>query len=208
MYPTFYRNQQPTTSYIRVFHASPNSPAVDVYANDDLIVEDLSYENISPYMPVPAANYNIKVYPAGTMTDPVINMDVYIPSNIVFNVAAIGALPDISLYPIPEPSVAQDSGNACVRFVHLSPNAPAVDIKLDDGTMVFDNVAYKGITNYACIPAETYTFTVSPAGSTDVVLTVPDVKVAANIYYTIYAIGLLGEDPSLQAMLVSEPREE
>ncbi|HHX61085.1 MAG TPA: DUF4397 domain-containing protein [Epulopiscium sp.] len=208
MYPSFYRKEQPTTSYIRVFHTSPNSPAVDVYANDDLIVENLSYGKISPYIPVPAANYKIKVYPTGKIMDPVINTEVYIPSNIVFNVAAIGTLPNLSLYPVPEPSIAQNSGNACVRFVHLSPNAPAVDVKLDNGTMVFDNVAYKGITNYTCIPAGTYTFKVSPAGSKDVVLTVPDVKLDANIYYTIYAIGLVGEEPSLQAILITEPRED
>lgn len=207
MYPTFYRQEQPNLSYIRILHASPNSPAVDVYANNDLVAENLSYENISPYIPVPAANYNLQVYPTGQMADPVINTDVYIPPNFVFNVAAIGTLPDISLYPVPEPSIAQNSGNACVRFVHLSPNAPAVDIKLDNGTMVFDNVAYKGVTNYACIPAGTYTFMVSPTGSSDVALSVPNVDLDANVYYTIYAIGLAGEEPSLQAILVTEPRE-
>lgn len=207
MYPNLYRKEKSMPSYIRVFHASPNSPAVDVYANDNLIVENLSYEEVSAYIPVPSDNYNITVYPTGEKMDPVIDTDVYIPPNIVFNVAAIGTLPKISLYPIPEPSVAQSSGNGCVRFVHLSPNAPAVDIKLANDTMVFDNVAYKSITNYACIPAGTYTFQVSPAGSPDVVLTVPDVSLEADTYYTIYAIGLLGEDPSLQALLFSEPRE-
>ncbi len=208
MYPNLYRKEQPTISYIRVFHASPNSPAVDVYANDNLIAENLSYEDLSPYVPVQSANYTLKVYPTGKKEDPVIDTEVYIPPNIVFNVAAIGTLPKLSLYPVPEPSVAQDSGNACIRFVHLSPNAPAVDIKLDNDMVVFDNVAYKGITNYACIPSGTYTFKASPAGSEDVVLTVPDVTLNANIYYTIYAIGLLGQDPALQAVLIEEPREE
>lgn len=208
MYPNLYRKEQPTRSYIRVFHASPNSPAVDVYANDNLLVKNLSYQDVSPYIPVPSGTYNLMVYPTGKTENPVIDTDVYIPPKIVFNVAAIGTLPDISLYPVPEPSVAQDSGNACIRFVHLSPNAPAVDIKLDNGMVVFNNVAYKGITNYACIPSGTYTFQVSPAGAKDVVLTVPDVLLDANNYYTIYAIGLLGEEPSLQAMLIEEPREE
>lgn len=208
MYPNLYRKEQPTISYIRVFHASPNSPAVDVYANDNLILENLSYEDISPYIPVPADNYNLKVYPTGEMMNPVINTDVYIPPNTVFNVAAIGTLPNISLYPVPEPSVGQDSGNACVRFVHLSSNAPAVDIKLDDGTLVFDNVVYKGITNYACIPSGVYAFKVSPASSEDVVLTVPDLNLNPNTYYTIYAIGLSGKAPNLQAILVEEPREK
>ena len=37
-----YRAMQ-MNSYIRVFHASPNAPAVDVYANGNLIVKDLVY---------------------------------------------------------------------------------------------------------------------------------------------------------------------
>ena len=60
MYPKFYRQEEPTTSYIRVFHASPNSPAVDIYANDNLIVEALEYKDASAYIPLPPANYNIK----------------------------------------------------------------------------------------------------------------------------------------------------
>jgi len=195
------------TSYIRVLHASPNAPAVDIYANDDLIVENLSFKEISPYLSVPPATYNIRVYPAGTKNDPVIDTDVYIPPNSVFNVAAIGTLPNISLYPIPEPSIVQESGNACVRFVHLSPDAPAVDIQLGDGTIAFNDVSYKGISNYICLPPDTYTFKVVPTGSNDIVLTVPDVALSGNIYYTIYALGLIGETPNLEAMLITEPRE-
>jgi hypothetical protein len=32
----------------------------------------------------------------------------------------------VSLYPIPEPIMGQKFGRLCVRFVHLSPNAPAL----------------------------------------------------------------------------------
>lgn len=197
---------KPANSYIRVFHAVPNAPAVDIYANDNLLVEKLAYKGLSPYLPVASGNYNIKVYPSGQMTNPVVDTDVYIPQNSVFNVAAIGALPNITLYPIAEPISAQNSGGPCVRFVHLSPNAPAVDVKLADGTIVFSNTSYKGITNYTCIPSGTYTFQVTPAGTNDVVLTVPNVKLDPNNYYTIYAIGLVGNSPALEAINILEPR--
>lgn len=201
----FYRAMQ-MNSYIRIFHASPNAPAVDIYANGNLIVKDLAYKELSQYIPVPPGNYNIKVYPSGQMTNPVINTNISIPPNAIFNVAAIGIHPNISLYPIPEPITAQNSGKACVRFIHLSPNAPAVDIKLADGTRVFNNVTYKDITAYACIPEGTYTFTVSPSSTNNVVLTVPNVKLNADNYYTIYAVGLVGKVPPLEAIIVPEPR--
>ncbi|WP_242948907.1 DUF4397 domain-containing protein [Clostridium amylolyticum] len=193
-------------SYIRVFHASPNAPAVDVYANGNLLVRNLSYKEVSQYLPVPAGIYNIKVYPSGKMINPVINTTVSIPENSVFNVAAIGTLPNISLYPIPEPIMGKKSGRPCVRFVHLSPNAPAVDIRLADGTKVFNNVSYEGITDYACVPAGNYTFKVNIAGTDNTALTVPNVKLDNNTYYTIYAVGLVGNSPALEAVLLTEPR--
>ncbi len=72
------------------------------------------------------------------------------------------------------------------RIAHISPNAPAVDIKLSDGTKVFNNVGYKDITDYACIPVGTYDFMVTLAGTNKVVLTVSDIKLDLDNYYTIY----------------------
>lgn len=193
-------------SNIRVLHASPNAPSVDVYANDNLIIKNLAFKELSQYIPVPSGNYNIKVFPTGVKTNPVIDTNVFVPENTIYNVAAIGELPNISLYPIQEPTSANNTGTSCVRFIHLSPNAPAVDIKLADDTIVFSNVPYKSIANYVCVPPGTYTFKVSPAGSNDVVLTVPNVKLEPNNFYTIYAVGLVGESPNLEALLVPEPR--
>ena len=199
-----YMMQQQNNSNIRVLHASPNAPAVDVYANDNIIVKNLPYKEVSSYIPVPSGNYNIKVYPTGTKSNPVIDTNVYIPEKSFYTIAAIGELPDISLYPIQEPVSANKSNMACVRFIHLSPNAPAVDVKLPDNSIVFNNVPYKGIANFTCVPPGTYTFKVTPTRTDDVVLTVPDVMLHPNTFYTIYAVGLVGETPSLEALLVPE----
>lgn len=201
----YYRANQMNSS-IRVFHASPNTPNVDIYANGNLIVKDLAYNEVSKYITVTPGNYNITVYSSGQTTNPIINTNVDIPANTIFNVAAIGTFPDVSLYPIQEPTIAQNFGRPCIRFVHLSHNAPAVDIKLSNGIKVFTNVGYKGITDYACVPTGTYTFTVSPAGTDNVVLTIPNVKLDPNNYYTIYAIGLAQKSPPLEGIVLSEPR--
>ena len=197
---------QQMNSHIRVLHASPNSPAVDVYANGNLLISDLAYMEISPYLPVASANYTITVFPSGETANPVIDTEVFIPENTIFNLAAVGELPDVSLFPIPEPATVPTSGRACVRFVHLSPNAPAVDITLADGSEVFTDIEYLEATDYVCVPSQTYTFQVTPTGSDDIVLTIPNVQLSSNNVYTIYAVGLVGETPTLEALLVTEPR--
>ncbi len=203
----FYRSESPTpNSYIRVFHASPNAPSVDVYANGNLIIKNLAYKQLSPYVPVIPGDYNIKVYPTGVTTNPVIDTTVNIPKNTIFNLAIIGKLPNISLLAIPEPIGQINFGRACIRFIHLSPTAPNVDIVLTDGTNVFNNVGFKDITDYACVPAGTYSFNIIPTGTTNVALTIPNVQLSANTFYTLYAIGDLKGNPPLEALLVTEPR--
>ncbi|WP_432405456.1 DUF4397 domain-containing protein [Wukongibacter sp. M2B1] len=201
----WYRNT-PNDAYIRVLHASPNVPAVDIYANGNLIIENLGYKQLSKYLSVAAGNYNIEIYPTGQRNNPVLDTDLYIPKGTVFNITVIGEAPNISLYPIPEPTTKQNFGRPCIRFVNLSPNAPNVDVTLSDGREIFTNVGYKNFTDYACIPTGTYTFQISPTGTNDIVVTVPNVNLMPNNYYTIYAVGLADGSPPLQAVVASEPR--
>ena len=55
-------------AWVRVLHASPDAPAVDVKANGANILTDVAFGVISDYLPVAAGAYNIKVCAAGTAT--------------------------------------------------------------------------------------------------------------------------------------------
>jgi hypothetical protein len=115
-------------------------------------------------------------------------------------------LDNISLVAIPDANVPMETGKSMLRFAHLSPNAPAVDITLPDGTPLFQNVSFKNLTNYIAVPPGNYTVLVRLAGTTNNVLTVPNLNLGANNYYTAYAIGLAGEDPSLEAVLLTDKK--
>lgn len=200
----FYR-MMPTeamdTTYIRIFHASPDAPPVDVYLNNRLVVSNLRYRNFTEYLQVPAGVSNVKVFPAGNTQNPVINTNVNIPPNTILTVAAINKLQDISLYPIEDTPMPIPMGKVYVRFGHLSPNAPSVDIRLPDGTNLFEDVEYKEITDYILVDPGTYTLDAYPTGTDDRVLHVPNVTLEPNRFYTVYAIGLVGERPPLQVVI-------
>lgn len=198
--------QQPITSAIRVLHASPNTPSIDVYANGNIIAKNLAYKEFLKYIPIPSGNYNIKIYTSGEIINPIINTIIYIPEHTVSNLASIGEPLDTSLHTIPEPVLAQNLKSPCIRFVNLSPNSPAVDIKLSDGTKIIGNVAYKEITNYLCAPSETYSFIITPTGSNNVLLAVPNLQLHSNNYYTMYLVGLVEKSPYLEILLAPEPR--
>ena len=52
---------------LRVIHASPDAPAVDIYAEgvSGALVAGLSYTQTSPYLDLAAGDYNIQIRPAG-----------------------------------------------------------------------------------------------------------------------------------------------
>lgn len=49
-------------SHVRILHASPDAPAVDIYINDNLIYKGLSYKSFTEYMPLISMVYNIKYF--------------------------------------------------------------------------------------------------------------------------------------------------
>jgi hypothetical protein len=127
-----------------------------------------------------------------------------INANSIFTIAAVGMLNTIGFLAISDSNMQMKQGNAMIRFAHLSPNAPAVDITLPNGTVLFSNVSFKEVVPYIAVPAMNYTLQVRVAGTPNVVLTVPNINLSPDNYYTAYAIGLVGKTPELQAKLLMD----
>ncbi len=192
---------QQTESYVRILHASPDAPPVDIYINDMLLVQNLAFKSFTDYYPLDPGVYNIKVFPAGQTQNPVIDRDLRVPPNGIYTIAAINELSDITLYPILDTPMPIPNNMVYVRFVHLSPGAPNVDVRLPDGTTLFEDVEYKEVTDYILVNPGTYTFEVFPTGTDQSVLFVPNATLKPNRFYSVYAVGLAGGQPPLQALI-------
>lgn len=188
-------------SYIRILHASPNAPPVDVYANDVLIASNLKYREFTKYLPISSGAYIIKVYPTGKKDNLVLATNIYIPRNKIYTIAAINKVNNLALLPIEDPQILIAPNKTYVRFVHLAPNAPSVDVKTKEGKALFKDISYKEISNYVPLDPGMYYINVYPVNSNKIVLAVPNIRFRPNKAYTIYAIGLVGEEPGLQVLI-------
>lgn len=98
--------------------------------------------------------------------------------------------------------VTGPDGNAHVRFLHASPDAPAVDITLPDGTVLFGDIEFKEVGDYLPVPAGMYDLEARLAGTDTVVLNVDGVQLDNQFVYTVYATGFAGGgDPPLNAVI-------
>ncbi|WP_064091351.1 DUF4397 domain-containing protein [Rossellomorea aquimaris] len=188
-------------SYVRVLHAVPDAPNVDVYVNGNRVLKDVAFKDVSDYLTLPAGKYHIDIYPAGTSVTTVISKKVKIDPGKVYTLAAVGSGEKLQLLPyIDDPSVP--SGETKVKFIHLSPDAPAVDIAVKGGDVIFSNIAFKQASDYLTLTPMTVNLEARVAGSKNTVLSVPNVQLKANQAYTIIAVGFANGTPELEAILL------
>ncbi len=181
---------------VRVAHFSPDAPAVDVYANGGAILTDVPFGVISEYLEVPGGTYTIEVVAAGA--DPadgaVIGpVDLEFGAGTMTTVAATNTLENIEAQVIADAPMPQD-GIAQVRVVHFSADAPAVDIALDGGDVVVENLEYPNATEaYLDLPEGEYDLEIRPTGTTDVAFDIDPLELPGDNSFTVFAIGSLAD---------------
>ncbi len=179
-----------SNSLVKVIHASPDAPGVDLLVDNTIAGTNLTFPNNTGYLTVPSGTRNIKVNVTGTMTT-VIEANVNFMGNKNYSVFAVNSVSNIEPLLIEDDLTAPAQGKAHVRFIHLSPDAPAVDITLTDGTVVFGNRAFKDFTAFTPLDAGTYDLQVRVAGTNTVALDLPGITVEAGKIYTVFAKGFL-----------------
>jgi hypothetical protein len=184
---------------VRVVHASPDAPAVDVWVDGNRALSNVPFFTASDYLDLPAGPHDIKVTPAGDANTAVIDAKgVTVEAGKAYTIAAVGKVAEIKPAVLADNLAAPASGKAHVRVVHASPDAPAVDIKVKGGPTLIANLAFPTDSGYSPVDAGTYDLVVTPAGSETVALDLAGTKLEAGKIYDIFAVGLLNGEPTLR----------
>ena len=184
---------------VRVIHASPDAPAVDVLVNDGVAFSNLPFEGSTDFASLSAGTYNVKVVPTGATSPVVIEADLTLESGVDYTVVATDFLAMIAPSILTADGGVPTEGNAWVRFFHGSPDTPAVDIAVTGGDVLIANVAFQQGSEYLEVPAGTYDLEARVAGTMTVGLALPGVALEDGNVYTVYATGLLADIGALLA---------
>lgn len=182
-----------TYANVLVTHASPNAPGVDLLVDGSKQNSAaLAYPNNTGYLKVESGTRNVKVNVTGTSTT-VIEANLDLAKDQSYSVFAVDSVSKISAVVLADDLTAPAAGKAHVRFVHLSPNAPAVDVAVaGGGAVVFGNKAFKEYTAFTPLDAGSYNLEVRVAGTNTVALTLPTITLESGKIYTVFAKGFLG----------------
>jgi hypothetical protein len=163
-----------TPSQLRVIHASPDAPAVDVIVNNNCaqpVLSGVPFPAFSNYLSVPPATYNVKVTAAGNCGAVVIDANLPLAAGKQYSVYATGLLAAITPYVLTDDNRPLATG-AKVRIVHAAPSAGRVDIYVTAPgasiaalTPAFTNVPLRAETGYVNLAGGSYDVTVTPTGT-------------------------------------------
>lgn len=203
---------------VRVAHASPDAPAVDVYVDaapegNDPTIAELEFTDVTEYLTIPSGEHKVTITAAGD-TDPVspTPLSVELGDN-PYTFAAIGELsPEsgescftVDVYQDDLSPLDEDTGR--VRAYHAVPDAPPVDVRVVDGPTLASELNFAKEGPNTEVQAGTYPVEVVPTGGEDPVFGPVDVEVRAGQVLTVFAVGNLepeGDEPEFQPVLAYE----
>lgn len=186
---------------LRIGHLSPDAPAVNVYVDDELLLEGVEFGTIGEFVDVDAGSYDVSIVPAAG-GDAVIDRTLTIDADTSYTVLAVGELADIDTLVLTDEEPTIRESDARVRFVHTAVDAPAVDVWANDASL-FEGIAFGEISSFATVDAGAYDLRVVPSDASDAVLELPGTGFDGAASYTIFAVGTLADD-SLDAILVPD----
>ncbi|WP_170977417.1 DUF4397 domain-containing protein [Halorussus salinisoli] len=208
---------QDEEAQVRVAHVSPDAPAVDVLVDGDPVLEGVEFGTVSDYLNVSAGEHNVTIQTSEDESV-VFEGNVTLDAGTQTTIAALGEVGEETF----EPGVFEDDfetpgeGNASVRLIHASPDAPAVDVTVaGTDTVLFDNVSFANASDYVEVPADDYELEVRTAtedNDGEVVSTV-NVSLESGTANTAFAAGYLspeeaaGDEP-FQLILVTDSEGE
>lgn len=180
---------------VRVAHLSPDAPNVDVYVDGGLVLEDVPYLAVSDYLVLPAGTYQVEVTPTGTPAVVVIDAMLTLDAGTAYTVAATGLIANVDLSPIVLIDDRDSSATETkVRFVHTSPDAPAVDVAVTNGPVLFGDYEFREASPYLPVAPGSYDLEVRLAGTPTVALPLPGVVLTEGTNITVFAVGTLSQN--------------
>jgi len=183
---------------VRVFHASPDAPAVDVLIDGGRVLENVPYTAASDFLPLEAKQSRVQVNVAGTDTT-AIDATLDLADDTDYLIVAADKVAKITPLVFTADRTHPEAGTAKVRVLHSAASAPAVDVYVTapgtgiaSAAPVLSNVPFKAISDYLNVPAGTYDVAVTVAGTKTVAIQAPGLAVGDGLIATVAALDAVG----------------
>lgn len=197
----------PSAGFI-IVHASPDAPAIDVYASNALIDENHLYGDIAyNYNALPSI-YNFIFADRATGVT-LLNENINFEGLKNYSIFMIDSLSKFkTAITTDELSDLPTGDSVKIRFLQFSPDAGALDVVIDGGDTLYlgrsfnDQESNLALQNFKLVPAGNFTIDLLESGTTNL-LKSTSVNLTAGNIYTLFSKGFNGSTSSTNELSLS-----
>ncbi len=195
---------------VRVVHASPDAPNVDVLVDGATALTDVPFRAASGYLEVNGGERRAQVNPTGTTTS-VIDAVLTLMKTRAYTVLAVDRVAAIGALVLEDDRSAPGAGNVRVRLVHAAPSAGDVDVyvtapgaDLNLATPTIAGFAFKAASSYLEVPAGAYRVRITLAGTKTVAIDTGALNLTAGTVATGVAVDPRPGQSAFGALLLTD----
>ena len=90
---------------VRILHAVPNAPNVDVYLNGSLITSNLAFGKISKYSQLSSGEYEFQLFKASTYDKPLLSQNVQLIANANYTASIVALANNLYLFRLKDDNI-------------------------------------------------------------------------------------------------------
>ena len=180
---------------LRAVHLSPDAPNVDIYVNNNRVINNLPYYGSSSFLSLNGSNINARINPVNSGTS-VINAEVSLEGNHN-TIFALNNVSSLETLIVADDRNSPGFGQIKVRVIHAVSVVGTVDVYVLDSTdnctdlslsvPALTSVPFKGVSPYLTIASGTYDVCVALSGSSSPAIVAQDVVLSSGSVSTIIA---------------------
>lgn len=195
-----------SVAYVSLYHMSPDAPPLEIHVDNNRInFNAFDYTEHTGYLRFYTGERNLLFTPFNA-SNSLVETTVNLEDDMLYSVFVTGTADDLEALVTEDEIPDAADGNTLVRVVHVSPDAPAVDLSTTGDEPLFLNVAYRTAADFTEIPAGNTSFEITSAGGDEVLASVPNVNFLPGRVYTLVVRGYVdppaGNTNSLSVQIV------
>lgn len=180
----------PDASYIRFINASPTLGTYNIYLDDKIVnTVPIPFGGTVSYKPYIFGNHTVK-YTTATNSESILTKQITLTGNQIHSAYLIDKDAKMDLLLVIDDASVTSTTKAFVKFINLSPDAPALSLDIKAGANLVKDKTYKLGSPFVQIDPKTYDFDIKDANGV-VKTTLTGIEMVAGRYYTIISRGML-----------------
>lgn len=194
---------------VRVVSVIPGLSRLDLFVETEKIADGAEYRNITPYVEVASGRQTLRLRPAGLDTaEPLAEETQQLRAGQHYTVVIMPGEengPAAAIRTFDDPMDAPDDAEAKLRFIHAAADAGRIDLHMDGRTEALTAALdFQRASDFIDVQPSVAPIELRPAGRSETMLRVPDLRFSSGGIYTVVIIGRARTDPPLDTLVLED----